>query len=116
MDIGNARCPDCGKAMAPVACRCDDCGIRMEGNFTVSILSQLSPDDQALIIAFVRSFGNIKRIQELLDVSYPTARARLAELVERLDSTMQAPDNREDIVLEKLRRGDITFRQAMEEL
>ncbi|OPL18908.1 MAG: hypothetical protein AVO35_02970 [Candidatus Aegiribacteria sp. MLS_C] len=116
MDIGNARCPECGKAMTPVACRCDDCGIRMEGRFSVSILSQLSPEDQALIIAFVRSFGSIKRIQELLDVSYPTARARLEELVERLDSTMQAPDNRENMVLDRLKRGDITFRQAMEEL
>lgn len=116
MDIGNARCPDCGKTMTPVACSCHECGIRMEGNFSVSILSQLSPDDQALVIAFVRSFGSIKKIQELLDVSYPTARARIAELIGRLDSTMEAPSNRENLVLEKLRRGDITFSQAMEEL
>lgn len=116
MDIGNARCPDCERIMTPVACRCEECGIRMEGNFSVSILSQLSPDDQALMIAFVRSFGSIKKIQELLDVSYPTARARIADLIDRLDSTMEAPDNRENIVLEKLRKGDITFRQAMEEL
>jgi hypothetical protein len=116
MDIGNAKCPDCGRSMTPVACLCDDCEIRMEGRFTVSILSQLSPEDQALIIAFVRSFGSIKKIQELLDVSYPTARSRIAELITRLDETMEAPDNREDLVLEKLRKGDITFKQAMEEL
>jgi len=116
MDIGNAKCPDCGRPMTPVACSCGKCGIRMEGTFSVSILSQLSPEDQALVIAFVRSFGSIKKIQELLDVSYPTARARLAELIQRLDSTMEAPDNREDLVLEKLRRGAISFRQAMEEL
>jgi hypothetical protein len=29
---------------------------------------------------------------------------------------MEAPGNRENLVLEKLRRGDITFSQAMEEL
>lgn len=116
MDIGNAKCPDCGRPMTPVACRCDDCGIRMEGRFSVSILSQLSPEDQALVIAFVRSFGSIKKIQELLGVSYPTARARISELIGRLDSTMEAPDARKDMVLEKLCRGDITFTQAMEEL
>lgn len=116
MDIGNAKCPDCGRSMTPVACTCNNCGIRMEGKFSVSILSQLSPDDQALIIAFVRSFGSIKKIQELLDVSYPTARARIAGLISRLDDTMEAPDNRKSIVLEKLDRGDITFSEAMEEL
>lgn len=116
MDIGNAKCPECGRTMTPVACRCDDCGIRMEGEFSVSILAQLPPEDQALVIAFVRSFGSIKKIQELLEVSYPTARARIAEVIGRLDSTMESPRDLEDHVLEKLRRGDITFRQAMEEL
>jgi len=88
----------------------------MEGNFSVSILSQLSTDDQALIIALVHSYGSIKKIQELLNVSYPTARIRIADLIKRLDSTMEAPDNKENRVLEKLDRGDISFREAMKEL
>ena len=118
MDIGNAKCPDCGKAMTPVACRCDPCGIRMEGSFTVSILSQLSPDDQALIIAFVRSFGSIKKIQELLDVfRSDDGEDPMPALDLHLEQARQyGRDNREDLVLEKLRRGDITFREAMEEL
>lgn len=116
MDIGNAKCPDCGRAMIPVACECQHCDIRMEGKFSVSILSQLSPNDQALVIAFVRSFGSIKKIQELLGVSYPTARARIADLIHRLDSTMETTDYSESQVLEKLDRGDISFSQAMEEL
>ena len=116
MDIGNARCPDCGRHMTPVACLCHHCGIRMEGNFTASILAQLSPDNQALIVAFVRSFGSIKKIQELLGVSYPTAKARIRELIKRLDLTMEAPENRESKVLDKLSQGDITFSEALEEL
>ena len=116
MDIGNAKCPECGRPMTPVACECSNCEIRMEGKFTVSILSQLSPEDQALVIAFIRSFGSIKKIQELLDVSYPTARIRIAELIKRLDSTMEVPENMENKILEKLERGDISFSEAMEKL
>ncbi len=116
MDIGNAKCPDCGKPMIPVTCKCKHCDIRIEGNFSVSILSKLSPDDQALLIAFVRSYGSIKKIQELLDVSYPTARARIADLIKRLDLTMEVQDNMENQILEKLERGDISFSEAMEEL
>lgn len=116
MDIGNAKCPDCGRAMTPVTCECQHCGIKMEGKFSVSILSQLSPEEQALVIAFVRSFGSIKKIQELLGVSYPTARARIADLIKRLDSTMEAHDNMESLILEKLNRGDISFSEALGEL
>ncbi len=116
MDISNAKCPDCGKLMVPVACLCPSCDIRMEGKFTISILSQLSSDDQALVIAFVRSFGSIKKIQKLLGVSYPTARTRIADLIGRLDSTMEVPDNMENRILDKLDRGDISFNEAMEEL
>lgn len=116
MDIGNARCPECNRPMTPVACKCHFCGIKIKGSFTVSILSQLAPEDQALIIAFVRSFGSIKKIQELLDVSYPTARSRIASLIEKLDSTMESPDNQENITLEKLERGEISFEEAMENL
>ena len=116
MDIGKARCPECGKPMTPVICECQHCDIKMEGKFSVSILSQLSASDQALVIAFVRSFGSIKKIQKLLDVSYPTARARIADLIKRLDSTMEVTDNMESQILEKLERGDISFSEAMEEL
>ena len=116
MDIGNARCPDCGKPMTPVTCECQHCDIRMEGKFSVSILSQLTVTDQALVIAFVRSYGSIKKIQKLLDVSYPTARARIADLIKRLDSTMEVTDNMESQILEKLERGDISFSEAMAEL
>ena len=116
MDIGNAKCPDCGRSMTPVTCECLDCGIRMEGKFSVSLLSQLSPGDQALVIAFLRSYGSIKKIQKLLDVSYPTARARIASLIKRLDSTMEVTNNSENLILEKLERGDISFSEALEEL
>ena len=59
MDIGNANCPDCGKPMTPIICECKYCDIRMEGKFSVSILAKLSPDDQALVIAFLRSYGSM---------------------------------------------------------
>jgi len=116
MDIGNLRCPECGKPMTPVACACVPCRLRLEGRFSVSILSQLPPEDQALIIAFVRSFGSIKKIQEILGVSYPTARTRIAGIVERLDLLMQAPEAREDEILTLLSQGDISFREAIERL
>jgi hypothetical protein len=87
----------------------------MEGDFSVSPLSSLPPQDQALMIAFVRSYGSIKRIQEILGVSYPTARARLDRIIENLNAIMTGPQDL-DAVLEQLARGEISFSQAMERL
>ncbi len=116
MDISEVRCPGCGKTMTPVVCDCQECSLRLEGRFSLSILSELPTSDQALMIAFVRSFGSIKRIQEILGVSYPTARMRIAGVIKRLDGIMQAPDSGENVILGMLDSGDITVTEAIERL
>ena len=93
MDISKAKCPECGKPMTPVVCLCGRCNVRIEGEFEVSPLARLSSDDQALAIAFIRSYGSIKSLQEALGVSYPTARNRLEALVAQLDKAMSPPNS-----------------------
>ncbi len=115
MDISKAICPGCGKPMTPVACLCDDCGFRLEGPFTISPLATLPAQDQAIIIAFLRGFGSIKNVQEILGVSFPTARARIERIVSNLNESMEVPGDREK-VLERLARGEISFDQALERL
>ncbi len=96
MDISNAKCPECGKPMTPVVCLCGRCNVRLEGEFDVSPLARLSSQDQAMAIAFIRSYGSIKSLQESLGVSYPTARNRLEGLVEQLDKAMAPPNSTDD--------------------
>jgi hypothetical protein len=115
MEYGNLRCPDCGRPMIPTACTCETCGIRVEGSFSLSPLAFLSPEDQALVIAFIRSYGSIKRIGEILGVSHPTARSRIQRLVESINRIMEAPPEA-SAVLELLERGEISFDEAMERL
>lgn len=115
MEYGNLRCPECGKTMVPTACSCRECGIRVEGIFSLSPLAFLSPEEQALVIAFIRSYGSIKRIGEILGVSHPTARGRIEKLVESINRLMEAPPEA-SAVLELLERGEISFDEAMERL
>jgi len=109
MDISNAKCPECGKPMTPVVCLCGRCNVRLEGSFEVSPLARLSSEDQALAIAFIRSYGSIKALQESLGVSYPTARNRLEALVAQLDKAMAPPKPNGEVPLDsmadQLRRG-----------
>ena len=115
MDISKALCPDCGKPMTPVACLCEDCGFRLEGPFTISPLATLPARDQAIIIAFLRGFGSIKNVQEILGVSFPTAKARIERIISNLNDSMVTVVNR-DQVLGQLARGENSFAQAMERL
>ena len=115
MDIGEVRCPQCRKPMTPIALLCGSCGLRLSGRFSISPLSNLPPEDQALVIVFVKSYGSIKKIQKLLGVSYPTARARIERVVDRLNLMMDEPPGAVE-TLESLHTGDISFDEAMERL
>lgn len=115
MNIGDIRCPSCGKSMEPVKLHCKGCDLWLEGHFELDVLARLSSDDIALAIAFIRSFGSIKKLQDALGVSYPTARARLEKLVEKLNSGMEM-DPTANHTLKKLERGEISVNQALEVL
>ncbi|OPX28152.1 MAG: hypothetical protein B1H09_08330 [Gemmatimonadaceae bacterium 4484_173] len=115
MNIGDIRCPSCGKPMIPVRLHCTTCDLSVEGHFETDALAGLNTADQALAIAFIRNFGSIKKLQEALGVSYPTARARLEKLVEKLNRGMKM-DPAQSVVIDKLDKGEITVSEALEVL
>ncbi|HTS71415.1 MAG TPA: DUF2089 domain-containing protein [Terriglobia bacterium] len=115
MDISKARCSDCNQAMKIVRMACPSCGMAMEGDFEVAPLSQLSLDDQAFVMAFVRSHGSIKKMESLFGISYPTVKNRLNAIGAALDKSFQAPSPNL-YVLEQLAHGEITVDEALEKL
>ncbi len=115
MNIGDIKCPSCSKPMIPVKLHCKTCDLSLEGNFEMEALAGLSSEDQALAIAFIRSFGSIKKLQDALGVSYPTARARLEKLVTKLNHGMKMNPPHDDTII-KLENGEITVSEALEVL
>ena len=115
MDISKAVCSDCNQAMKVTRMACPSCGMAMEGDFEVAPLAQLTLDDQAFVMAFVRSHGSIKQMESLFGVSYPTVKNRLNTISAALDKSFQAPSPNL-YVLEQLARGEITVAEALEKL
>ena len=115
MNIGDVRCPSCGRNMAPVKLHCGNCDLSLEGHFEMEAIASLSSEDLALAIAFIRSYGSIKKLQDALGVSYPTARAKLEKLVEKLNKTMNINPS-PDKTIEQLKRGEISVGEALEVL
>jgi hypothetical protein len=94
---------------------CGSCGMAMEGDFEVSPLARLSLEEQAFVMAFVRSHGSIKKMEELFGISYPTVKNRLNAIGAALDKTFDAPTPNL-YVLEQLARGEISVEEALEKL
>ncbi|MFV2084798.1 DUF2089 domain-containing protein [Micromonospora sp. LOL_021] len=102
--------------------RLADSGVAVEGQFEPPQLAQLSADDQVFVAAFVRSHGSIKEMERIFGVSYPTVKSRLNRIAEQLDFVEQldiadtGPTSASAEVVDRLRRGEITVRQALAEL
>jgi hypothetical protein len=91
-------------------------GIAVEGAFEPPQLAQLSLDDQVFVAAFVRSHGSIKEMERIFGVSYPTVKSRLNRIAAQLDFVDTDPAPTGADVVDRLRRGEITVQEALDEL
>jgi hypothetical protein len=95
--------------------------IAIEGAFELPQLARLSAEDQVFVIAFLRSHGSIKEMEQVFGVSYPTVKARLNRIAAALDFVEHdpappfPPSGRSE-VLDRLKRGEITPDEAIAEL
>ena len=91
-------------------------GVAIEGAFELPQLARLSAEDQVFVMAFVRSHGSIKEMEQVFGVSYPTIKARLNRIAGSLEfvETNPAPGRTE--VMERLQRGEISAAEAIAEL
>jgi len=90
--------------------------IAIEGQFTLPELARLSLEDQVFVIAFLRSHGTIKEMEQTFGVSYPTIKARLNRISTQLEFVEINPSATPAEVLDRLNRGDISAHDAIREL
>ena len=105
-----------GRQVTVERVRLADSGTAIEGAWELPQLAQLSAEDQIFVTAFVRSHGSIKEMERVFGVSYPTIKSRLNRIGESLDFVDTNPQPSRVEILERLRRGDLTPDQAVEEL
>jgi len=91
-------------------------GMTIEGSFSLPELARISLDDQVFITAFLRSHGSIKEMEQIFGVSYPTIKARLNRIAGQLEFIDTNPSPSRSEVLQRLKDGEITAAQAINEL
>ena len=88
----------------------------IEGEFVLPQLARLTLEDQVFIIAFLRSHGSIKEMEQVFGVSYPTIKARLNRIAGQLEFVEIDPSPSRSEVLERLKNGEIDAQEAIRAL
>src|SRR5580692_8697447 len=65
--------------------------IIIEGAFSLPELARLTLEDQVFVIAFLRSHGSIKDMEQTFGVSYPTIKSRLNRISSQLEFVETSP-------------------------
>jgi hypothetical protein len=90
--------------------------VAVEGKFTLPELARLGLEDQVFVIAFIRSHGTIKEMEQTFGVSYPTIKARLNRISSQLEFIEINPSASRTDVLEQLNSGEISAAEAIRAL
>jgi len=120
MNILPTRCPLCGGEITVTRLYCQDCDTTIEGRFTGGPFSQLTQEQLSFVETFIRCEGKITRMEAELDLSYPTIRNRLHEVIRALgyepggEETLPGlSDTERQRILEDLDKGLIGAEEAM---
>ena len=119
------KCPVCESDLVVTRLYCVNCDTTIEGHFTAehTPFGHLSPEQMQFLLTFVRCEGRLNRMEDEMNLSYPTLRSRLNEIVralgyepgkEEVPLVLTADDRRE--ILERLEQGEISWEEAQARL
>jgi len=109
------RCPACEGPLSVKALYCEACGTEVVGRFLPNEFALLPREHLDFLRLFVKTRGNLKEVERILGVSYPTVRARLDALLKALGYEAGEEEDRLQ-VLEALRRREISVEEAVARL
>lgn len=97
--------------------KCGECATELSGEFAPNEFARLAPDKLDFLRTFLSCRGNLKEVEGVLGISYPTVRARLDSLLAALGfagaGAASAPSEEDKAaVLEALERGELTLEEA----
>lgn len=114
------NCPLCGGEIAITRLHCRDCDTTFEGRFVGGPFSNLTPEQLDFVEIFVRCEGKLTRMESELNLSYPTIRNRLHEIIRSMgyepggeELPTGLSESERQSILEELDAGRIDAETAM---
>ncbi len=111
-------CPVCGERLSIRRLECRNCDTAIEGQFDLGRLGRLTPEQLAFVETFLRCEGKLSRMEPELNLSYPTLRARLTEVIQAMGFPVgpeagRIGEEERHQILEDLASGKISSEEAM---
>lgn len=128
MNLLPTRSPFDGGEVVVTRFYCPGSDVSVEGRFAVvAPFAQLSPEQLYFVETFVRCEGKLSRMEGELNLSYPTLRSRLHDIIRALgyepgkdeagkDEPVAVSEEQRKAVLADLDAGRISFDDAMSAL
>ena len=80
------KCPSCENQLHVKQLHCANCDTLVTGLFSLPVISQLPTEDQRFILDFVKASGSLKIMAQNMQLSYPTVRNILDEIITRINN------------------------------
>ena len=77
-------CPSCESSLNVSQMNCNHCDTTVNGNYDLPLYLKLSRDEQDFILEFFISSGSIKEMAKQAELSYPTMRNKMDDLIEKI--------------------------------
>ena len=111
------QCPVTGGPLLVTRLECEESGVTIEGRFTPNEFAMLPEENLEFLRIFVKVRGNLKEVERILGLSYPTIRLRFEKLLLALGYEAE-PDTSEEraMVLDMLEKGELDPDEAAKQL
>jgi hypothetical protein len=111
-------CPVCGERLTATRLHCRSCDTAIEGQFELGRFGRLTAEQLAFVETFVRCEGKLNRMEKELELSYPTLRSRLTDVIHQMgyetgpeEETLS--DEERHQILDDLAAGKLASEDAM---
>jgi hypothetical protein len=111
------NCPVTGGPLLVTRLECEESGVKIEGRFVPNEFAVLPEENLDFLRLYVKVRGNLKEVERILGLSYPTVRLRFEKLLLALGYEVGAdPAEERAGVLDQLERGEIDAEEASKRL
>jgi hypothetical protein len=108
-------CPICSQNLEIREYFCTQCHTTIRGRFAIDIFAGLNDIQLEFIKTFLISQGNIKEMEKRLNISYPTVKSRLADIIDIIAPQEKQNHNYMDL-LDEIDRGNLSVDDVITEM